>query len=84
METTFGTALREGWHGLRCVPTAREFTTYVQDAKRPHIHGAQQGAFDDLAISYMGVQHVASELTPRREGKKRAARWQPHDDLTSY
>jgi hypothetical protein len=84
METTFGTALREGWHGLRCLQTAREFSTYVQDPKRPEKHGAQKGAHDDLAISYMGVQQVAAELQPRRARSKGEPRWRPADDVTAY
>lgn len=83
MEMTFGTALKEGWHGLRDVPTGREFTTYVQDQKNPEKHGAQKGAHDDLAISFMGVHRVAAELQPRRE-KKRGRRFEAVDDVTGY
>jgi hypothetical protein len=84
MEQTFGSALSEGWHGLRDVPTAREFSTYVRDPKRPTSHGAQPGAHDDLAISFMGAHRVAAELRPRDASKKKRDRWSPRDDVTSY
>lgn len=84
MEQTFGAALKEGWHGLRDVQTGREFTTYVQDAKNPEKHGAQKGAHDDLAISFMGVHRVAAELQPRREKTGRRNRFEPVDDVTGY
>jgi hypothetical protein len=61
MEVTFGSALKEGVHGLRDVPTARQFTTYVEDDKGNH--GAQRGTFDDLVMAYMGAQRVASEMS---------------------
>jgi hypothetical protein len=85
MEQTMGEAFREGTHGIRDVHTARQFTTYVEDPKNPAKHGAQAGAFDDLALSWMGVMRVAAELQPRREKKgKKRSRWAPHDDVTSY
>lgn len=85
MEQTFGQALREGTHGLRCVPTAREASTYVQDPKNPARHGAQKGAHDDLLMAFMGAHRVAAELRPRDPGKKRSRdRWAPADDLTGW
>jgi hypothetical protein len=85
MEQTMGQALREGTHGIRCVMTAREFSTYVQDPKNPARHGAQAGAHDDMAMAMMGVHRVAAELRPRDPGKrKRAERWQPADETTGY
>jgi hypothetical protein len=84
MEQTFGSALSEGWHGLRDVATAREFSTYVRDPKRPTSHGAQPGAHDDLAISFMGAHRVAAELRPRDPDKKKRDRWSPRDDITAY
>jgi hypothetical protein len=83
MEVTFGTALKEGVHGLRDVATARQFTTYVEDEKGNH--GAQRGTFDDLVMAYMGVQRVASEMTPRDPNRKRSGRRHTvTDDLTGY
>jgi hypothetical protein len=67
MEQTFGTALKEGWHGLRDVATAREASTYVQDPKRPEKHGAQR-ALMMICDGLMGAHRVAAELQPRREG----------------
>jgi hypothetical protein len=84
MEQTFGQALREGEHGLRCVSTARQFTTYVEDPKNPAKHGAQAGSHDDLVMSFMGVVRVAAELRPRDPDKKKRDRWSPRDDVTSY
>jgi hypothetical protein len=85
MEQTFGQALREGTHGLRCVQTAREGSTYVQDPKNPAKHGAQVGAHDDLLMAFMGAHRVAAELRPRDSGRKRARdRWAPADDTTGY
>jgi hypothetical protein len=83
MELTFGTALKEGVHGLRDVPTARQFTTYVEDEKGNH--GAQRGTFDDLVMAYMGVQRVASEMTARDPNRKRSGRRHTvSDDITGY
>jgi hypothetical protein len=85
MEQTFGQALREGTHGLRCVPTAREASTYVQDPKNPARHGAQAGAHDDLLMAFMGAHRVAAELRPRDPGKRRSRdRFAAADDLTGY
>jgi hypothetical protein len=83
MEQVFGAALKEGWHGLRCVLTAREATTYVQDPKRPTHHGAQKGSHDDLLIAAMGAHRVMAELRPRVAKGKRPA-WQPADDVTGW
>lgn len=74
MEQTFGQALREGTHGLRCVQTGREATTYVVDPKNAAKHGAQKGAYDDLLIAFMGAHRVAAELRPREPGKTRRVR----------
>lgn len=85
MEQTFGQALREGTHGLRCVQTAREASTYVQDPKNPARHGAQAGAHDDLLMAFMGSHRVAAELRPRDPDKKRRPdRWAVADDVTGY
>lgn len=85
LEQTFGQALREETHGLRCVATAREFSTYVADPKNPANHGAQKGAHDDLLMSYMIAQRVASEMRPRDPGKRRLRdRWAPQDDVVGY
>jgi hypothetical protein len=84
MEQTMGDAFLDGSHGLRDVPTARQFTTYVEDPKNPAKHGAQTGTFDDLVMSWMGAQRVAAELQPRREGKRKRSRWSPHDDVVGY
>lgn len=83
MEQTFGTALHEGWHGIRDVATAREASTYVSDPKRPEKHGAQKGAHDDLLIAAMGAHRVMAELQPRTE-KKKVSRWAPADDVTGW
>ena len=83
MEQTFGQALREGTHGLRCVQTAREANTYVIDPKNPAKHGAQAGAHDDLLMAYMGAHRVAAEYRPR-DPKKRRERWHPADDVSGY
>lgn len=83
MEMTFGTALKEGTHGLRDVATAREATTYVRDPKNAAKHGAQRGSFDDLLMAFMGCHRMAAELQPRRPKKKRD-RWAPHDDVVGY
>jgi hypothetical protein len=83
MEQTFGQALREGTHGLRCVQTAREANTYVIDPKNPAKHGAQAGAYDDLLMSYMGCHRVAAELAPR-DTKRRRERWRATDDVSGY
>lgn len=85
MEQTFGQALKAGEHGLRDVPTGREFTTYVEDPKNRAKHGAQKGAFDDLAVSFMGAHRVASELQPlppRGSGPGRVRGWRPTDPIT--
>jgi hypothetical protein len=84
MEMTFGQALKDGTHGLRDVATGREFTTYVKDPKNAAKHGAQRGAFDDLAVSFMGVHRVAAELRPRdpSTGGKRLKGWRVDDHVT--
>lgn len=85
LEMTFGQALKEGTHGIRDIPTAREFTTYVES--RPGKHEAQPGAFDDLAMSYMGAVRVASELKPRDPSRKPSGsggRRRVGDDITGY
>jgi hypothetical protein len=84
MEQTFGQALREGTHGLRCVQTAREATTYVIDPKNAAKHGAQPGTHDDLLMAYMGVHRVAAELVPRDPTRRRRGRWHPVDDVSGY
>jgi hypothetical protein len=84
MEQTFGQVLREGTHGLRCVPTAREINTYVIDPKNPAKHGAQAGAHDDLLMAFMGAHRVAAELVPRDPSRKRGARWRAADDVSGY
>lgn len=83
MEQTFGAALGEGTHGMRDVLTGREFTTYVEDDRGRH--GAQPGAHDDLAMSYMGVHRVAAELRPRDLTRKKSGRGRSvRDPLTGY
>lgn len=86
MEQTFGQTLADETllGGIRDVATGREFTTYVEDDRGRH--GAQKGAHDDLAISMMGVQRVASELRPRDPGKqRRSGRGRIVDDpITGY
>ena len=87
LEQTFGQLLKEGADGLRDPATAREYTTYVEDPKNRARHGAQKGSFDDLAVSFMGVQRVAAELRPREPGKKssRSVRGRTvSDDITGY
>lgn len=86
LEQTFGQALKDGDHGLRDVATGREFTTYVEDPKNPAKHGAQKGAHDDLAISFMGAHRVAAELRPRDAAALgRSARGRRvADDVTGY
>ena len=85
MEQTFGQMLRTGEHGLRDVATGREFTTYVEDPKDHAKHGAQKGAFDDLAMSFMGAHRVAAELRPRNLEKTRRGRgFEARDSLTGY
>jgi hypothetical protein len=69
MEMTFGELLKEEVDGLRDIATAREFTTYVEIDRGKH--GAQAGAYDDLAMSYMGAQRVALELKPRAPGERK-------------
>lgn len=69
MELTFGELLKAEEDGLRDVATAREFTTYVEIDRGKH--GAQKGAYDDLAMAYMGAQRVALELSPRAPGKRK-------------
>jgi hypothetical protein len=82
MEQTFGEALKDGWHGLRDVPTGREFTTYVEDEKNRH--GAQKGTNDDLAVSFMGAHRVAQELRPRDPNRKARGQRLVWDELTGY
>jgi hypothetical protein len=85
MEQTFGAALKAGEHGLRDVVTGREFTTYVEDPKNRARHGAQKGAYDDLAIAFMGAHRVAAELRPRDPlagSGGRVRGWRPSDPLT--
>jgi hypothetical protein len=83
MEMTFGTMLKEGVHGLRDVPTARQFTTYVETDRGKH--EAQRGTHDDLVMGYMGAQRVASEMVPRDPKRKRSARRHTvADDVTGY
>lgn len=84
MEQTMGEAFREETHGLRCVQTARQFTTYVADDRGNH--GAQHGEHDDLVMAYMGVQRVASELQPRDPNRRKGPveRFEPFDPLTGY
>jgi hypothetical protein len=85
LEQTFGQVLKDGDHGLRDVATGREFTTYVEDPKNPAKHGAQKGAHDDLAISFMGAHRVAAELRPRDAGPVRSSTGRTvRDDLTGY
>jgi hypothetical protein len=83
MEQTMHTALKEGTHGLRCLRTGRQFTTYVEDAKNRAKHGAVRGSFDDLLVAFMGAHRVASELKPRDPSKK-ARRFRARDDVTGY
>lgn len=83
MEQAMGQAFKEGTHGLRCVETAREFSTYVEDDRGKH--QAQKGTHDDLVMAYMGAVRVASELRPRDPEKaKGARRRRPVDPITGY
>jgi hypothetical protein len=84
MEQTFGQALRDDVHGLRCEVTGREFTTYVESDRGKH--GAQKGAFDDMAMAFMGAHRVAAELRPRDPSRERrsAAGRSVADDITGY
>jgi hypothetical protein len=84
MEQTFGESLRDGTHGLRCVLTAREASTYVQDPKNPAKHGAQRGAHDDLLIAAMGAHRVMAEYAPRRSRERGITGWLPADPTTGY
>lgn len=82
MEQTMGQALKEGTHGLRDMPTARQLTTYVEDDRGRH--GAEKGSYDDLLMAWMGALRVASmELKPRAQSGKRKPRV-PRDPLTGY
>jgi hypothetical protein len=84
MEMTFGQALKEGTHGLRCVQTGREATTYVSDERGRH--GAQKGAFDDLLMAFMGAHRVADEIKPRSAGtgRRSGGRRTVVDDVTGW
>jgi hypothetical protein len=84
MEQTFGESLRDGTHGLRCVLTAREASTYVQDPKNPAKHGAQRGAHDDLLIAAMGAHRVMAEYAPRKTRERGITGWLPGDTVTGY
>lgn len=85
MEQTFGQALKEGEHGLRCVATGRQFTTYVETDRGKH--EAQKGAYDDLVMAFMGAHRVAAELRPRdpsRGRRRRLAGFDPDDHVTGF
>lgn len=82
MEQSFGEALKDGTHGCRDVPTAREATTYVEDEKNRH--GAQKGTNDDLLMAFMGAHRIASELRPRDPKKKRKSGRHVGDSLTGW
>lgn len=72
MEVTFGSSLKDGTHGLRCVRTVRQMTTYVTDERGGR--GAQKGSHDDLLMAYMGAKRVGFELMPRDYSKKKTGR----------
>lgn len=65
-------AFKDGTHGVRHMPTALEFNTYVVHENGDH--GARDGNHDDLAMSWMIAQYLASQLRPRRPSKKKAGR----------
>jgi hypothetical protein len=83
MEQTFGRRCARA--GMACGMCRRPGSSRrtSEDPKRPTSHGAQPGAHDDLAISFMGAHRVAAELRPRDASKKKRDRWSPRDD-TSY
>lgn len=72
MEQAMGEAFKDGTHGLRCVKTARQFTTYVKDERGNH--GAQPGSNDDLVMAYMGAQRIASDMAFRDASKKKTGK----------
>lgn len=72
MEDTFAELLREGSHGIRSLALIQELKTYVHhDNGR---HGADQEAFDDLLMSYMGAQRVR-QLVPVRVTRPKTRHW---------
>lgn len=69
MEGAMLDAFKDGTHGIRHMPTALEFNTYVVHDNGDH--GARAGNHDDLAMALMGAQYLATQLRPkRRKGEK--------------
>lgn len=63
MEDEAAALLREGSHGIRSLMLVSELKTYVRffDGQR----GADDDAFDDLLMAWMGAQRVAQLIPPK-------------------
>lgn len=81
LEQTMGQAFKDGSHGIRDLPTARQFTTYVETDKGKH--EAQKGTNDDLVMVTMIAKRVCFELKPKGAPIVRPAH-APADDTTGY
>ena len=69
MEDRTTAMLREGSHGIRSLPLALEFTTYVVDDRGRHVPDAE--AFADRLMAWQIAQAVAMEKPVRPEKKDR-------------
>ncbi len=73
MEDTASALLREGSHGIRSLDLVAEFKTYVRFENGQR--GADEDAFDDLLMAWMGAQRVAEVIPPRITRPERRHHW---------
>jgi hypothetical protein len=63
MEDEAAALLREGAHGIRSLDLVAEFKTYVRFENGQR--GADDDAFDDLLMAWMGAQRIAQLIPPK-------------------
>lgn len=68
MEAEAAALLREGSHGIRSLDLVAELKTYVRFENGQR--GADDDAFDDLLMAWMGAQRVAQLMAPRRHRER--------------
>jgi hypothetical protein len=73
MEDEAKTLLREGSHGIRSLDLVSEMKTYVRFENGQR--GADDDAFDDLLMAWMGAQRIAQLIPPKITRPERRDRW---------
>lgn len=73
MEDEAAALLREGSHGIRSLALVSEMKTYVRFENGQR--GADDEAFDDLLMGWMGAQRVAQLIPPKVTRPKQRHQW---------